>query len=158
MTGEIRIAEKADTVYYPGCLSSYQRMELAQGTAKLLNTAGVEFMLLPEESCCGKIAFSAGDIKTAREIAEKNVAKMKETGAKTLVVSCAECYRMWKVDYPKLLNIKTAELGFAVKHSIEIAHDAWKTGSLSLQNPVSLEITYHDSCGVSRLCDDWEPY
>ena len=158
ITEDIQVSEQAETVYFPGCLSSFQRKELAQSTARLLNTAKVGFMLLPEESCCGNIAFSAGDIETARDIAEKNVEQMRNTGAKTLVVSCAECYRMWKVDYPKLLNIRTADLGFEVKHIIEMAHDTWKEGKLELRNPVNLQITYHDSCGVSRLCDDWEPY
>ncbi len=115
-------------------------------------------MLLPEESCCGNVAFSVGDLETAREIAEKNVAQMRQTGAATLVVSCAECYRMWKVDYPKLLNIATKDLGFEVKHIIEVSYDAWKEGSLKLETPVPVQITYHDSCGVSRLCDDWQPY
>ncbi len=158
VTKDINVCEKADTVYYPGCLSSFEKKELARTSAMLLNEAGVDFMLLPSESCCGNVAFSAGDVETARSIAEKNIANMRATGAKTLVVSCAECYRMWKVDYPKLLKIRTSDLGFEVKHIIEAAYDAWKAGSLELDSPVNLQVTYHDSCGVSRLCDDWEPY
>jgi Fe-S oxidoreductase len=65
---------------------------------------------------------------------------------------------MWKVDYPKLLNIATEDLGFKVLHLIEFADQALTDGSLKLDNPVDLRLTYHDACGVSRLCDAWTPY
>jgi Fe-S oxidoreductase len=31
-------------------------------------------------------------------------------------------------------------------------------GSLKLTKPVDLRLTYHDSCGISRLCDAWTPW
>ena len=83
---------------------------------------------------------------------------IKESGAKTVVTSCAECYRMWKVDYPKLLNISTADLGFEVIHLIEFADAAIKTGTLKLTQPVDIRFAYQDSCGVSRLSDPWTPW
>jgi Fe-S oxidoreductase len=51
-------------------------------------------------------------IDEARELAKRNIEAVKASGAKKLLVSCAECYRMWKVDYPKMLEIATADLGF----------------------------------------------
>ena len=65
-------------------------------------------------------------IDEARKIAKENIAAIKATGAKTLVTSCAECYRMWKVDYPKMLDIATADLGFEVIHLIEFADRSGK--------------------------------
>ena len=61
---------------------------------------------------------------------------VKATGAKKLVTACAEGYRMWKVDYPKLLDIATADLGFEVIHLLEYADEALKKGSLKLTKPV----------------------
>ena len=72
--------------------------------------------------------------------------------------SCAEGYRMWKVDYPKLLNIATEDLGFEVVHLIEFADEALKKGALKLTKPVDMRMTYHDSCSMSRLCDPWTPW
>jgi Fe-S oxidoreductase len=65
---------------------------------------------------------------------------------------------MWKVDYPKLLNVATSDLGFNVVHLIEVADEAIKKGKLKLTKPVDVRFTYHDSCGVSRLSDPWTPW
>ena len=75
-----------------------------------------------------------------------------------MLLSCAEGYRMWKVEYPKLLNIATADLGFEVIHLVEFADEALKNGSLKPAKPVNVRATYHDSCSISRLADPWTPY
>ncbi len=99
-------------LYFVGCTASYVNKEIAQSTARILQAAGTKFMLLPDEWCCGNTLFSVGLLDQARELARRNVEEVRRTGAKTLLLSCAEGYRMWKVDVPKLLNISTAELGF----------------------------------------------
>jgi len=33
-----------------------------------------------------------------------------------------------------------------------------KKGSLKFKKPLDLRLTYHDSCGISRLCDPWIPW
>ncbi len=155
VTKDIKVAEKADTLYFVGCSSSYRNMDIAKATAKILNASGTPFMMLKDEWCCGNTVFSVGMIDEAKKIAERNIAAIKETGAKRVLVSCAECYRTLKVDYPKLLKINTADLGFEVIHLVEFADAAIKNGSLKLTQPVDVRFTYHDSCGVSRLADPW---
>lgn len=154
----VKADAKADIMYFVGCSSAYEHKEIPKAVAKVLNSAGLPFMLMNDESCCGNIPFSVGDLDTARDIAKKNIAKVKESGAKTLMTACAECYRMWKVDYPKLLNIRTEELGFEVRHFIEIADKALSDGKLKLTEKVNKRIAYQDSCNVSKNCDPWEPY
>ncbi|MCI8284078.1 MAG: (Fe-S)-binding protein [Firmicutes bacterium] len=158
MDASVKPAEKADIMYFVGCSSSYENTEIPKAVAKVLQSAGVPYMLMKDESCCGNIVFSVGMVDEAREIAKKNVEVVRNSGAKVLMTSCAECYRMWKVDYPKLLNIRTDELGFTVKHFVEVADEALAEGRLKLTEPVNQRITYHDACNVSRNCDDWEPY
>jgi Fe-S oxidoreductase len=155
VTKDIKVAKKADTVYFAGCSASYKNVDIAKATAKILNAAGKPFMLLKDEWCCGNTVFSAGMVDEAKEIAKRNIKAIKETGAKTFLTSCAECYRTFKVDYPKLLNISTGDLGFNVIHLIEFADEAVKKGSLKLTQNVDVRFTYHDSCGVSRLSDPW---
>ena len=65
-------------------------------------------MLMPDEWCCGNTVFSVGLFDEAKALAQRNVDEVRKTGAKTVLISCAEGYRMWKVDYPKLLNISTS--------------------------------------------------
>ena len=105
--GDAKPAKKADVLYFVGCTASYVNNEIAQSTAKIFKAAKTDYMLMADEWCCGNAIFSAGMVDEARKLVKRNVEEMKKTGAKTLVTACAEGYRMWKVDYPKLLNIST---------------------------------------------------
>jgi len=155
MPKDVSPAKQADTLYWVGCRSSFVDTEIAQATGKIIKAANKEFMVLKEEPCCGNMVYTTGQMDKAREIAQANMKLIIESGAKTVVFSCAECYRMIKVDYPKLLGISTADLGFDVKHITELA-DSWvKDGSLKLENKVDMKVTYHDSCGLGRLSEPW---
>jgi Fe-S oxidoreductase len=151
-------SNKADVLYFVGCSASYVNSEIAQSTAKILKAAGTDFMLMPDEWCCGNTLFSVGMIDEARDLATRNVEKMRKTGAKTLLTSCAEGYRMWKVDYPKLLNISTEDLGFKVIHLVEYEDEMIKNGTLKMKKPFDTRMTYHDSCSLSRLSEPWTPW
>ncbi len=158
LTSNIKVADKADLLYFVGCSASYLNPEIAQATAKILNTSGTPFMLMPDEWCCGNTLFSVGMLDEARKLAKRNIEAVKASGAKTVLTACAEGYRMWKVDYPKLLDIATSDLGFNVRHLVEFADRALRKGTLKLTKPVDLRLAYHDSCGISRLADPWTPY
>ncbi|MBA4418611.1 MAG: hypothetical protein C0392_12000 [Syntrophus sp. (in: bacteria)] len=158
VTKDIKVAEKADVLYFAGCSASYKNQDIAKATAKIFNASGTPFMVMADEQCCGNTIFSVGMLDEARELAKRNIEAVKASGAKTLVTSCAECYRTWKVDYPKLLDIATSDLGFEVIHLIEFADAAIKNGSLKLTQSVDVRFAYQDSCGVSRLSDPWTPW
>jgi len=158
LPGGIKPSSKADVLYFVGCSASYVHPEIAQATTKILDAAGIPFMMLPDEWCCGNILYSVGMVDEARELAQRNVDAVRESGASTLLLSCAEGYRMWKVDYPKMLNISTADLGFEVVHLVEYVDDLVKKGALQFANRVDLRLTYHDSCSLSRLSEPWVPW
>ncbi len=154
----IKPAPKADVLYFAGCAASLTHPEIARATAKIIDVSGASFMLLPDEICCGNKPYSVGMIDEARALAQCNVDAVRQTGASTLLVSCAECYRMWKVDYPKMFNISTADLGFKVMHLTEYVDEQVKIGNLKLDHPVDLRLTYHDPCSLSRLSEPWVPW
>jgi Fe-S oxidoreductase len=158
LTKDIKVAPKADVLYFAGCSASYTNPEIAKATGKILNASNTPFMVMPDEWCCGNILYSVGMIDEARELARRNIEAVKQTGATTLLTSCAEGYRMWKVDYPKMLNIATSALGFRVMHLVEFADEMLKKGTLKLSQKVDLRLTYHDSCSISRLSDPWTPW
>jgi len=158
ITSDVKVAEKADVLYFVGCAASYTNPEIAQSTAKIFNATNTPFMLMADEWCCGNTIYSVGMWDEAKKLAERNIAAVKASGAKVVVLSCAEGYRMWKVDYPKMLGIATADLGFQVMHLVEFADEQLKKGTLKLSKPVDMRVTYHDSCSISRLADPWTPY
>jgi Fe-S oxidoreductase len=154
----IKPAAKADVLYFVGCSASYTNSEIAQATVKILDAAGTPFMLMPDEWCCGNTLYSVGMIDEARELAKRNIEEVRKTGAKTLLTSCAEGYRMWKVDYPKILGMSTADLGFKVVHLVEYVDELIKSGALKLTKRVDLRLAYHDSCSLTRLSEPWTPW
>jgi heterodisulfide reductase subunit D len=158
ITDGIQPSPRADVLYFVGCAASYTHPEIARATAKILQASGTPFMLLADEWCCGNTLYSVGMIDEARELAQRNVEAVRQTGAKTLLVSCAEGYRMWKVDYPKMLGISTADLGFEVVHLVEYVAESIRKGALKLTNRVDLRLTYHDPCSLSRLSEPWVPW
>ncbi len=152
---DVKLAEKADLLYFAGCRASFVNTEISQAAARILQAAKVDFMVMKDEPCCGNFLYTTGQLDKARGIAEENLRRVKETGAKTVVFSCAEGYKTFKVDYPKLLDISTSDLPFEVLHLVECI-DGWvKDGRLKLDNKVSMKLTYHDSCNLGRLSEPW---
>ena len=158
LTGDIQVASKAEVLYFVGCSASYLNPEIARAAAKILNASGTPFMVMQDEWCCGNTLYSVGMLDEAEALARRNVDAVKAAGAKTVILSCAEGYRMWKVDYPKLLNVATRDLGFQVVHLVEFADEMVKKGTLKPTKPVNARMAYHDACSISRLADAWTPW
>jgi len=96
LTDEIKplIKEKSDYAYFPGCTSSFVEHDIAQSAARLLGAAGIDFAYLgKDETCCGIPMLVAGRWEVFDEIAERNIAHMKKTGASTVVTTCPACWR-----------------------------------------------------------------
>jgi len=155
---EFAPSKKADMLYFVGCNASYVNKDIARSTARIIKSCGMDFMLLPDEWCCGNTLFSVGLIDDARSLAARNLEEVRRSGAKTLLLSCAEGYRMWKVDIPKLLNISTEDLGFKVVHLVELVDEKIKSGELKLRGSLHATVSYHDACSLGRLSDPWTPY
>ncbi len=156
LPNDIKPASKANVMYFVGCASSYVEREMAQATARILKDTKTEFMLMGEnEWCCGYPLFSTGQFEAAKKQAEHNMQAVKASGASIVLTSCAECYKTWKVDYPKLLDIPTADLGFNVVHIVEHIDQLIQDGNLKFDNRVDMRVTYHDPCNLGRLSEPW---
>jgi Fe-S oxidoreductase len=150
----VRRGLPGDTVYFAGCGASYRDQAIARATDKILGALG-GYMLMPGEQCCGHPLFALGHYEAFKAQMEINLAAMKKTGAKRLVTACAECYKTWKVDYPRLMKISTSDLPFEVLHVSELAAGAVKRGELALNNGLDLKVAWHDPCNLGRMS---EPY
>lgn len=155
LSSKAKPSSQAEIVYFAGCCASYLHTEIAEATVKILHTLGTPFMLLPDEWCCGNLLYSVGMVDEARKLAEQNIAFLKKSGASVVLTSCAECYRMLKVDYPKMFNISTADLGFKVVHLVEYVDDLRRQGSIKFAKSMDLRLAYHDACGLGRLSEPW---
>lgn len=156
MTDDIRISQSADIVYFPGCAASYAEEGIAQATAKILNRTNINFGTLGKnDHCCGHPLVSVGLVEQAKEVAQKNMQALAKTGAKTLLTSCAECYKTWTVDYPKLFSKSYDEMGYTVVHLVELVNDLIHDGALRLTKEMPMRVTYHDPCHLGRQGEPW---
>jgi Fe-S oxidoreductase len=156
LPNDIKPSTKADVVYFVGCASSYISTEIAQATAQILSYTNREFMLLDlAEWCCGYPLYSTGQVDSFEKQVEHNIEAVKKSGAKTVLFSCAQGYKTWKVDYPKLRGISTADMDFTVMHVVEYIDRLIKEGTLRFDNRIDMKVTYHDPCNLGRLSEPW---
>lgn len=134
---------KADVLYFVGCTSSYRQKNLAVATGLLLDALKVDYAVSPDEWCCGSPLLRTGQIDVARNLAEHNIKMIRELGAKTIITSCAGCYRTLKKDYPRI----SGDLPFEVKHITDFLLE--KVDPLTFKED-SKKVTYHDPCHIGR--------
>ena len=92
---------------------------------------------------CGNIVFrnfESDETFWIKKYMQKNVDAIKSLGIKTLVLSCAGCYRMFKEDYPKFVDVP-----FKVQHMTEFLAEQ----ELKLKSMDGI-VTYHDPCHLGR--------
>ncbi|MBN1682839.1 (Fe-S)-binding protein [Candidatus Bathyarchaeota archaeon] len=144
------LKEKAEIAYFVGCTTAFKgiNQNIAFSTSKILNHMGEDWTLLSkDEWCCGSPLLMAGEEEKAKKLAEHNLEELKKRGVKILLTGCPSCYRMWKIEIPKLLGIN---LDFKVVHTSEYFHNKLSEGKITI-TPSDDIITYHDPCELSRL-------
>lgn len=147
-------AAASDTVYFAGCAASYVEQGIAQAADRILQRLG-GYMRLPGEICCGHPLFALGHYEAFREQMRQNLEAMAQSGARRLVTACAECYKTWKVDYPRFLRKGTSELPFEVLHISELLAEGLVNGTLHVNGRADLKVAWHDPCNLGRMS---EPY
>ncbi len=147
--------EPAEVLYFVGCTAALSPdiQTVAINTAKVLHKLGVDFSVFGEqEVCCGSVAMRTGNRKIFQQIAEKNVAMFKAKGVKTIITSCAGCYRTLKLDYEELLK----DANIKVIHTVEFLDKLITDKKIPLKN-LGITATYHDPCHAGRHIGLYEP-
>jgi Fe-S oxidoreductase len=148
-----------ELLYFVGCASSFVKKDLARSTAELLNKIGIGFSVLngegSQEWCCGHPLIVTGQMKDVKDIVEHHLKLIRDTGAKTVLTNCAECYKTLKVDYPKIMGFSTEDLGFKVIHLVELIDDLIGKNDIKFNKKVKMKVTYHDPCHLGRLSEPW---
>jgi len=152
--------EKGEWFYWTGCTMYFDALfpELGSPTLdgtkaaiKVLNALGIEPVVSPDERCCGHDLLWNGDRASFELLARHNVDLVLASGARTLVVSCAECVRTWKVDYAPFFHGKMPR----IVHFSELLEE--RMGDLKLKENGAARITYQDPCRLGRHLGVFEP-
>jgi len=150
------VKDKAEVVYFVGCSAAYYRRNsrIAEAMVRLMLEAGEDFTLLgPDEVCCGDPLILAGYTDQAVELAKRNLEAIGKRNAKTVVFTCAGCYRVFTQEYPKLLGGKPS---LKLMHSSQLLEAYFKEGRLKVSDAVGLKVAYHDPCELGRLSNVYE--
>jgi Fe-S oxidoreductase len=132
--------ERAELGYFVGCTAAYRQPAIGHATASILSKLGEEFAVV-DAACCGSVLQRIGCPEDqVKELMERNLTRIAESGADEVVFSCAGCYRMFKEEYPRHVRVP-----FKVRHISE--HLAERDLKLA---PVGGTITYHDPCHLAR--------
>ncbi|MFX1279571.1 MAG: (Fe-S)-binding protein [Promethearchaeota archaeon] len=140
--------EPTELLYFVGCTAALTPdiENVAINTAQIFKKLDIDFSVFGEkEVCCGSVAMRTGDHKAFNTVATKNYELFKKSGIKTIVTSCAGCYRTLKKDYADHME----DLGITVYHTIEFLNKYFKENNVQLKK-LGLKATYHDPCHTGR--------
>jgi Fe-S oxidoreductase len=152
---EVKTKDKADLVYFVGCVTSYsgRLQEIPTSVTAILNHVGEDWTLLKDEWCCGHPLKVAGDKKRLKETVEHNVKIIEETGATRVVSGCPGCCLALKQEYLEVVGRKP---NFEVIHFSELLDQYIEEGKLKIPH-VKKKVTYHDPCELGRMLGIYTP-
>ncbi|KQM10700.1 MAG: (Fe-S)-binding protein [Candidatus Methanomethylophilaceae archaeon] len=136
-----REPKKAEVGYFAGCTATYRNKEISAATISILDKLKVDYTTL-DEVCCGSVMVRIGwSHEDVAKLYQRNLDHIKSLGIKTLVLSCSGCYRMFKTEYPRFV-----EVPFEVLHISEFL----ARQDLKLKPMNGVVATYHDPCHLGR--------
>lgn len=139
------------------CLVDLMRPEIGFSALKLLEAAGCEVDVPDMQTCCGQPAYSSGDRRAARALAEKFVSEFE--GFDYVVIPSGSCGGNVKTHYADLFadspewSARMARLAPRVYELTDFLHTVAKIDRLpGMAGSVQGRVTYHDSCcGLREL-------
>ncbi len=147
---------KGRVAFFPGCGFEFFFANAGETTAQCLAQAGFEVVYPEGHTCCGMAVHNAGDFKTSRLMAEKNIKAL--SGFDHIVTGCATCgstlknYGNWFADddplKPAAMEIAARVMDFSeflITQGLESQKSAITEGTVTYHSPCHL--TFHQGTG-----------
>jgi heterodisulfide reductase subunit D len=143
------LKDKAEVVYFTGCVASYFPMaqKIPMALAEIFDVGGVDFSLMGEDEwCCGFPLLGAGLGEIVQGFVDHNVEAVRRKEASEVVFACPSCYQMWRDHYPA---------AFRLTHATQFIMRLVEEGRINMK-PLSMKVTYHDPCDLGRGAREFE--
>lgn len=140
-----------NTLYYPGCMLKFGMEKEMNNYKEIFNLLGIDFIIIPEEVCCGSPVYNAGYKKDARKLAEKSLDLFKSRRVTKIITPCPGCYNMFKNEFPKLIRGWNIEVEHATQTILKKIKE--KKPRKELNGEI---VTYHDPCHLGRFSRIYE--
>ncbi|MBF6600577.1 MAG: 4Fe-4S dicluster domain-containing protein [Dehalococcoidia bacterium] len=130
-----------------GCVMPHLYPRTHAATVRVLNRLGYRVVFPAAEVCCGALSLHAGDRRTARELARRNIDAFLGAGVEAIVVNSAGCGSTMK-EYGELLDDNPAYRGAAARFA-SMTRDVLEFVAAHPLPPlgeVRGAVTYQDSC------------
>ena len=137
--------EAARILFYVGCTGAFNLTAMAVPTPPpKYSRKWIDFGILGEsEVCCGSTAMRIGDAAEFKRVATTNLETFKklhqEQGVKTIVTSCAGCFRAIKKDYILSSDYDRMMDGIEIVHTVAVSHKMMKEGKLKFRKRSALD-------------------
>jgi L-lactate dehydrogenase complex protein LldE len=128
------------------------RPEIGFAAIKLLEHAGCEVVVPPDQTCCGQPAYNSGDRRSAHRLAERVLEQLE--GYDYVVIPSGSCAGMIKVHYADLfsddpgLKHRLVDLGPRIYELSDFLANVMQVENVP--GKLSGAVTYHDSCSGLR--------
>jgi Fe-S oxidoreductase/nitrate reductase gamma subunit len=136
-------------LYFIGCSSCYDQRskEITQSVITVLNTAGIDFVIMgEEEKCCGEPAKRIGEEGLFQMTAIENIELFNAYEVRKILVHCPHCYNTLKHEY------KDFGADYEIIHHSQLLFELIQDGRLELRKSDRYKsITFHDPCNLGRL-------
>lgn len=142
---------RAEVLLFCGCKARESNHSVISAMGRLFHHAGVKFRVLDDELCCGWPLYQLGDFNGAREFSVRIAEAIRESGASTVAVLDADCFRMLTTRNSRFGGKLS---GITIVSVISLMWDWVQQGRLPVTHPIADSITYHDPCVYARYCED----
>jgi glycolate oxidase iron-sulfur subunit len=139
--------------YFVGCGVDIISQDAGYATLRLLKTIGKTIHVL-ENCCCGLPAWSYGDLKAAKKLADRNLSILASEEFDVIVTDCSSCASFLK-NYPQLFpeagrqHEKAAVVSARVRDMVQLIH-SMEAGAPSWESEPAVTVTYHHPCHAAR--------
>ena len=133
--------QKAEVVYFIGCVGSYREDEATLETLELLDKLRVDFTLI-DEVCCSGVLEDVG-YEIIPDLARKNMDLIFDTGASTVITGCPYCFRTFN---------NKPQYGEMKEKGVKVVHITQFLQNFDFSVRTDKRVTYHDPCDLGRHC------